>query len=591
VIFDFKGDRIGNFSYIYSPFAEEEVNFYQWEEGRSVCLYSPPRRDTGKKKLFVSFGEKYDVKNYRLDIDFDPAKCFFSGKASIEFEALTSSVDSLQFKLNPNLKVTRLSDSGTQELFFTRDFHRSMLYIHLTRRLEQGERSTIDVYYRGSMPSSSIASDVFQNTPFDETIVLVPPQYATYHYSRSSFWYPTPSLEDYFNAQLKLTVPNEYRAVATGKFIEQKNVLRDDSDSDPEKIEKTTFSFQTENPLKYLSFIVGKFSMEKERKASVAVQFYRGSEIRNRKVDWSEEAVEILRFYENQFGPFPYEELTLVERLWPAGGGHSPASFLVINQMRRMKGRSRVLRPGSPINLSKWKGYFLAHEIAHQWWGQAVAPETYHDQWISEGLAQFSAVLYLKHKHGEKEYAKILEKLCKTTQKKSDRGAITMGARLSYFDFEAYQSIVYNKCALVLNMLRDWIGEELFSTGIIQFLEKHKFGTSNSLEFFSCFNEISGRDLNPFFEGWFDSYLIPEIESSHSITRMDQGYRIKIDLTQNNKTFVFPLWIEWKEGGKKKRRMLICDEPVHEFLINTMEKPDNIKINPDRAVPGKFDRK
>ena len=126
------------------------------------------------------------------------------------------------------------------------------------------------------------------------------------------------------------------------------------------------------------------------------------SDIQIQRKDLLDEAQAIIERYENWFGPYPYEKLTVVQRLWPTGGGHSPASFVVLNELPRTPDAPLLSTANSPVDLSRFKEYYLAHEIAHQWWGQAMTWDGYHDQWLSEGLAQFAAVHYLRAKLGDR---------------------------------------------------------------------------------------------------------------------------------------------------------------------------------------------
>jgi aminopeptidase N len=240
------------------------------------------------------------------------------------------------------------------------------------------------------------------------------------------------------------------------------------------------------------------------------------------------------------------------------------------------------------VDLSRWKEFFIAHEIAHQWWGQGLSWGSYHDQWLSEGLAQFASVIYLREKYGERTYSQIMKKFSSWTGKKSKWGAITMGSRISYGEFEAYQAIIYNKAALVLNMLKDFVGEEIFFQALRGFFDRYKYSAPRSREFFNTFEEISEEELDAFFEGWFESYQLPDVKVMHSVDRTDSGYLLKLNLIQLKGKFVFPLWIEWEENGERIRKNVKITDAVSEFVFEREKKPESIKINPDNWVPGKF---
>jgi aminopeptidase N len=213
---------------------------------------------------------------------------------------------------------------------------------------------------------------------------------------------------------------------------------------------------------------------------------------------------------------------------------------------------------------------------------------SYHDQWLSEGLAQFASVIYLREKYGRGTYSQIMKKFSSWTKKKSKWGAITMGSRISYAEFEAFQAIIYNKTALVLNMLKDFLGEDVFFRALRAFFDRHKYSAPRSKDFFNTFEEISGEDLDVFFEGWFESYQLPDVKVHHSVERTDSGYLLKLNVVQLKGTFVFPLWIEWKENGERVREKVKVTNAVSEFVFKRANEPRNIKINRDNWVPGKF---
>jgi len=279
--------------------------------------------------------------------------------------------------------------------------------------------------------------------------------------------------------------------------------------------------------------------------------------------------------------------MSIVQRVWEESGGHSPASFVVLNQLPRFEGR-RLVSGESPVNLSRWNEYYLAHEIAHQWWGQGVTWDSYHDQWISEGMAQFSTILYLREEYGESAFSNILEKISGWVEKKAKWGPIIFGSRISYFDFLAFQTIIYNKTALVLNMLRDMLGEEAFFQGMRVFFERFKHGTASTHDFSQTLSEFAEQDLRPFFQDWFESYSLPDVRVTHSLEKEEKGYKLLFSIDQLADTFIFPLWIEWIEAGKRVRRMILIDQKEQNFEFELEEKPKKIKINPDKAIPGRF---
>ena len=587
-VFDFRGKRAGDLTYIYYPFSDEQVNLFDRDKERILSLYSPEDKDgPPAKRFYISFAEKFDIDRYELDLSYTPSENYLSGKARISVVAKTEGLDSLKFRFSPDLEILKIYDQEKRELFYTRDRLRKYIYIYLISPPRPRQGSWIEVYYRGRMRPPMPTTDVVgQSVSRDQ--LRFQPRYETFFFSQSGLWYPAPAEEDYFQARLKLVIPPEYRAVSNGELVEKG---RWNEMGDVVEIEKTgssIYTFETRFPIKYMSFIVGKFDGGKDAAKPVPVRTFISTEITESDPAIVDQACDILDYYIRSFGPFPYEKLGIVKRLFPTAGGHSPASFVVLNQVPWRGDSPYPVTADNPVNLSGWDEYFLAHEIAHQWWGQGVSYETYKDQWLSEGLAQFAAAAYLRSKYGEKAYASILKKFAQWTEKKSDKGPISIGSRLSFFDFDAYQAIVYDKAALALFMLQDMLGPGVFLEGLRGFFEKHKYTAAKTENFEAAMGKAAGRDLKGFFDGWFRSYELPAVQTSWTEENGPSGTLLKVRVTQLKGRFVFPLWIEWTSRGQTRSEMAVIDRTTQEVVLSVPGPVDRVRINPLRSVPGKF---
>jgi len=587
-IIEFEGKKRGNLAYIYSPFAEEEINLYQWKDKRIINLYSP-KSVQEKKMMFVAFDKLFDIENYKIDIHFDPEESYISGRAKIHVKSNVHNLDGIKLKFNPGFEVLRINDEEGHELFFSRDRLRKLLYVYFHNAFPRDETGSVEIFYRGQLVPEEMNEDVISRYPFQESYAITQSKYQTHLYTRSSFWYPAPSDEDYFKARLRIIVPPGYSCIASGKLVERSQVDSLDDIKDLEKLGSSEFVFVTDKPIKYLAFIVGEFNKINEIPEPLFLQYYRSEGVPSSGWDMFTVTSDIYNFYSDKFGPFPFEKLCIVHRLWSQGGGHSPPSFIVLNELPRLPGRRRLNTNKSPVDLSRWREYFLAHEIAHQWWGQGLSWRSYQDQWISEGLAQFASILYLREKYGQGAYNQIIKNFSKWTEKKSKWGPITLGSRISYIDFEAYQAIVYDKSALVLNLMMDLLGKDVFFQGMREFFARFRYSSARTSDFFRTMEEISGQKLKPFFDRWFYSVELPKIKVTKKVQKKGAGYRLNIEVVQQEGVFVFPLWLEWQRDGTKIRKKFVIDKLHSEFDVDLDYKPTKIKINPNKAVPGEFD--
>jgi len=137
-------------------------------------------------------------------------------------------------------------------------------------------------------------------------------------------------------------------------------------------------------------------------------------------------------------------------------------------------------------------------------------------------------------------------------------------------------------------MLQDLLGDEVFFSGLREFFSKYKYGPARTENFIATMERVSGRDLQSFFRGWFRSYELPEVQTSWAEENTGEGSRLKLRVTQTRGRFVFPLWIEWTSRGVTHSQMTVIEEASQEIVWPVPGKVDRVRVNPRRAVPGKF---
>ena len=151
-----------------------------------------------------------------------------------------------------------------------------------------------------------------------------------------------------------------------------------------------------------------------------------------------------------------------------------------------------------PVAFESYPMFFLAHEIAHQWWGQAVGWKNYHEQWLSEGFAQYFAALYAEHERGAEQFARVLRQMRRWAIDTSPQGPVYLGYRLGHIkgDGRVFRALVYNKGAMVLHMLRRLMGDEAFFARAARFYATWRFKKAGTDDFRVAMEKAGGQPLS-----------------------------------------------------------------------------------------------
>ncbi len=377
-------------------------------------------------------------------------------------------------------------------------------------------------------------------------------------------------MTDYATAHIRLAVPAEYHVVASGIPVEGSPSAAPSAalDNSSRTIPRLAYSFTAPQPVRYLGIVISR--MLRVDAATVALDIVpvqvappdmRGTatiqqqinrldtakaippvgarntvqlvvDANRRQESRGREALgvaaEILRLYSGLTGDVPYDVLTLAMVEDDLPGGHAPGYFAMLNNPPPV---APFNWRNDPAAFQNFPEFFLAHELAHQWFGQAVGWKNYHEQWLSEGFAQYFAALYAKEKRGEGAFRDVLRQFRRWAIEDSDQGPVYLGYRLGHIKGESrvFRALVYNKGAAVLHMLRRLMGDEAFFSGLKRFYADNRFKKAGTDDLRVAMQAASGRDLTRFFERWIYDNGIPRlrystaVEGSELIVRFEQS--------------------------------------------------------------------
>jgi len=240
---------------------------------------------------------------------------------------------------------------------------------------------------------------------------------------------------------------------------------------------------------------------------------------------------------------------------------------------------------------------FRAHEVAHQWWGWGVRPETYHDTWLSEGLSDFSGLWYMQAlRPGLDLYNKRLEASRRRIMSRRDKaGPIWLGPRVVRRNAEEdYQTIVYEKGAWVIHMLRalmlnlDDMNESAFEALLSDLYQSYQGGTLSTDQFEELVTAHTRTDMSWFFDQWVYGTAMPTYKWAWDGEEVEDGYRVNIRVKQEDvpDDFVMavPVFLDFGDDGWARVRVAVSG-PLTEFELPLLpQEPERIVFNDLDAV-------
>jgi aminopeptidase N len=234
------------------------------------------------------------------------------------------------------------------------------------------------------------------------------------------------------------------------------------------------------------------------------------------------------------------------------------------------------------VSFDEYPNFFIAHEMAHQWWGQAVGWKNYHEQWISEGFAQYFAALYGHKERGDGAFTDILKQMRSTAIQWSPQGPIYLGYRLGHIKGEGrvFRALVYNKGAMVLHMLRRLVGDEVFFRGLRGFYNEWRFRKAGTDDFRRSMERAAGRSLERFFEDWIFGDAIPSASFHYKVGR--DAVSLRFD--QRGTVMEFPLTVRLNYASGESEDIIVpLSERITERTVPLRDRLRSVDANPDHA--------
>lgn len=606
----FETEKLGVVCLAYDLEAENPLGIGRWEVFESEDP-AVPEDVTGIFDLWMAGGlgvqssqapqsssqarTTFESRHYDLRLELDPAAGKLVGVAEIELEALMPS-RVVKLSLHGDLEVQEVHDPAGRKLLFERQGE--TLRVFLPGRIQVGERTSLKVSYQGHFFD---AGKRRKSRGLRDNVAF----------------YPHAGEVDEATYELELRWPRGWEVLAAGELT-----------GEGKGPEGSWQKRRIDAPTWGISFMVGKFRLRSRKVGGVHLQLALGSDLGGSEKDAEEmlaAAASALEYFSQLFGPYPLPELTLASA--PGEISQSLLGFIALSdEMMRSSGAE-----AEELGLED-RRTVIAHEIAHQWWGHQLGWKGERDQWLSEAMAGYSALLWARRHLPTGPEVEVgptaawqedLAATLKVGRSLESLGPVVLGGRLdSSLSEDAYEAIVYRKGAVVLDTLAQLVGEAEYLEilgKIVRGARRRKLSTQ---DFIAQIEQLSGRDLSRFASQFIYGTGLPEIYYDYHVSPASGGaYRIEIE-AEVEPSFHFSYALRRSEAGRivierrrqtevdlarldlfaevqielpsegaapryEKRRVELAG-PHPKVVLEVAEEPQGLELDPEQRVFARF---
>ena len=277
---------------------------------------------------------------------------------------------------------------------------------------------------------------------------------------------------------------------------------------------------------------------------------------------------EVLDFYQKSFGPYGYRKLANVQSKTIFGG---------------LENANTIFYAENSVDGKRGSESLMAHEVAHQWFGNMVGEKSFAHLWLSEGFATYLTILYLEEKYGREKRMELLKEDRQQVLNFHQKMPLPVVNQNS--DYMALLNAnSYQKGGWVLHMLRSELGDSVFNQVLRTFYRSYYGGNADTRDFQQVVEKISGRSWSTFFDQWLYSSQLPRLQQRWTYDARSKKLSIEISQLQAD-AFLFPLKLLIRCGNGKERTELIqVTNKKTSISFEMAEKPETVILDPETEL-------
>lgn len=513
-----------------------------------------------------------DLVHTKLKVSFDIPNEKMAGEAWITLEPHFYPTDSLSLDAK-GMEILKVTLENGKDLKYT--YQNSKIKISLDKLYKKNELYTVYIKYI-AIPSSvsqkgsgaiNDAKGLYFINPRGEEEDKPTQIWTQGETESSSCWFPTiDKTNQKTSEEIYMTVPDKYVTLSNG-LLKSQTKNSDGTRTDYWKFDK--------KHAPYLFFMgVGDFAIVKDKWKNIPVEYYVEKEYEPYAKQIFGDTPDMIDFFSNLLNyPYPWEKYSqMVGRDYVSGAMENTTATLHMEKAQQ--------KPGQLIDGNLWETT-IAHELFHHWFGDLATSESWSNLTVNESFANYSEYLWLEHKYGK-------DKAEEHKQEEKDGymyGKVDFDKDLVRFHYkdreDMFDAVTYNKGGLILHMLRKYLGDDAFFTGLNKYLKNNEYKATEAHHLRLALEDVSGKDLNWFFNQWYYGNGHPKLKVTYSLDESKKLIKIEILQTQEPK-FQFPLDIDVYENGKSTKHQVWAKAiENNSFEIPYKSIPQLVNINPD----------
>jgi aminopeptidase N len=515
-----------------------------------------------------------DILHLALDVTPDFEQCTVSGEATLTFKPIGQPLEQLRLDA---VDLTVASVTSTERIAGHQVTDEAIV-VTFAKLVPAGRETRVTIRYSATPRKGLYFRAPATGYPAEEAHVWT--QGET---EEARHWYPCYDYpNEKFTTEVTCRVPAGMRVLSNGRQV---------SETKDSKSGLVAVTWRQEQPhVNYLlALVAGHFRELGDMHGELPLKFYVLPSDLPEATNTFRHTRPCMEFLEREIGvKFPwaqYGQVVIRDFHW---GGMENTTLTTLTD--------RTLHRGDTENLRSSQG-LVAHELAHQWFGDLVTCRDWSQAWLNEGFATYYAALYEEQTHGPDHFRLGQWEAARSlTSRTNPPRAITSREYTEPDElFRAHGYLAYGKGAWILHMLRSQLGPELYRRCIRTYVERHQFGTVTTADLQAVIEELSGRSFDRFFDQWVHHAGHPVLDVAYSWDDKAKLARVSIKQTQpataDVMLFRFPLELRFKSKAGTVSHRVEVKEREEDFFVPLKQAPEIVRVDPEVTVLAKINFK